>query len=43
MSLRDVMLQRMSLALWVMLYGSDVEEAEITMPIPALLTGASSE
>lgn len=27
---------------WVMLYGSDVEEAETTMPIPALLTGASS-
>ncbi len=33
----------MDLAIWVMLYGSDVEEAEITMPIPALLTGASSE
>jgi len=26
-----------------MLYSSDVEEAEITMPILAFLTGASSE
>ena len=31
------------LAVWVMLYGNDVEEAEITMPISALLTGGSSE
>ncbi len=43
MSLRDRMSHRMYLAVWVMLYGSDVEEAGITMPIPALLTGASSE
>ena len=31
------------LALWVMLYVSDVEEAEMTVPISALLTGGSSE
>ena len=37
------MSHRMSLAVCVMLYGSDVEEAEITTPILALLTGASSE
>ena len=43
MSLRDRMLHRMYLAVWVMLCGSDVEEAEITMPIPALLTRPSSE
>ena len=30
---------RMYLAVWVMLYGSDAEEAEITIP----LIGASSE
>ena len=34
--LRDLMSHRI-------VYGSDVEEAEIIMPIPALLTGASSE
>ena len=32
--MRDPMLHRIYLAIWVMLYGSDVEEAEITMPIP---------
>ena len=37
------MLHRMYLAIWVMLYGSDVEEAEIIMPIPALLIGPSLE
>lgn len=31
------------LAVWAMLYGSDVEEAEMTIPISALLTGGSSE
>ena len=31
------------LAVWVMLCSSDVGDAEITMPIYALLTGASSE
>ena len=31
------------LAVWIVLYVSDVEEAEITMPISVLLTGASSE
>ena len=43
MSLRDLISHRMSLAVWVMLYGNDVGEAEITVPIPALLTRASSE
>ena len=37
------MLHRIYLAIWVMLYDSDVEEAEIKIPIPTLLTGASSE
>ena len=37
------MLHHMQLAIWVILYGSDVENAETIMPIPALLTGASSE
>ncbi len=41
--LRDLMAHRIHLAVRIMLYGSDVEEAETTMPIPALLTGASSE
>ncbi len=41
--LRDLMSHRMYLVVWVVLYGIDVEEAEITMPIPALETGASSE
>ena len=43
MNLRDLMSHRMSLVVWVMLYGSDVEEAEMIIPIPALLTGVSSE
>ena len=38
-----LMSHSMYLAVWVMLYGSDVEEAEIIMPILALLTGASPE
>lgn len=33
----------MYLAVLVMLYGSDVEEAETTMPILAFLTGASRQ
>lgn len=37
------MSHRMYLVVWVMLYGSDVEEAEIIMPISALLTVASPE
>ena len=41
--LSDLMLHRMYLAVWVMLYGSDVEEAEMTMPISAFLAGGSSE
>ena len=32
------MSHRMYLAVWVVLYGSDVEEAETTMPILAFLT-----
>ena len=31
--LRDLMSHSMYLAVWIMLYGSDVDEAEITTPI----------
>ncbi len=37
------MSHRMYLVVWVVLYGIDVEEAEIIIPILALETGASSE
>ena len=43
MSIKGSNVVQYVLALWVMLYVSDVEEAEMTVPISTLLIEGSSE